>query len=167
MKLKWLIWPSLAVLLTVVVIGIYRSRDSQDVPIIALSEENLVQIGQDPANWTQDLETIRALFASIAPVDESLSATEQVASIPPELTILGAGLEQMRQLASQDRAKGEELATILDHEAQRSELFLPIRALAYTHLVILAKDGQVKIDESKYPAEVKALAAVVLSEEKP
>lgn len=132
------------------------------VAVITLSEKDLTSLGQDPAKWEEDLATLRALFESFGPVSEQTSPTEQVASIPPELYILGPSLEAMRARAQEETQQAQALAQLLENQARRRELFLPIRALALTHLVLLGRRTQVSVDYESFDPEVRALADVVL-----
>lgn len=169
-KLLWWIAPLLILALVILALkeaGQQRSAREREAQIVTLAATDLTTLGSDAQNWQADLETVTTLFESIAPVDESLSATEQVASVPPELSLLGSALGQLRQQAMENQDKAQQLAKILQREAQRPELFLPVRALAYTHLVLLARSGQIKVDESKFDPEVRNLAEIVLEAPQP
>lgn len=139
-----------------------EGKNASQVPVITLEEKDLTSLGKDPKNWDSDLESLRALFASFGPVNDEASPTEQVASIPPELYILGPSLEAMRASALSDPAKASALATLLEEEARKAELFLPIRALSLTHLVLLARSEGNSIDYESFDPEVRTLADVVL-----
>lgn len=172
MKSKLLWWIGSLLILGLVILalneaGQKHSARQNEAQIVTLAPTDLVSVGADPQNWQSDLETVTALFESISPVDESLSATEQVASVPPELSLLGASLGQLRQQALGELQKTQQLAQILKYQAKRQELFLPIRALAYTHLILLARGGQIKIDQASFDPEVRNLAEIVLESPQP
>lgn len=132
------------------------------VPVITLNDGDLAALGTKPEAWTSDLETLQALFESFGAGPTEMTPTEQVASIPPELYALGPSLELMRAQATEDTTKAKALAELLEHQARRAELFLPIRALALTHLVLLGRSTEIQVDYESFDQDVRSLADVVL-----
>ena len=135
------------------------------IEIVAIGEDptDFGELGAHPERWSQDLADLETLFSAFTTIDTTKTPSEQVASIPPELKVLGASLTMMREQASHNEGRARELATLLQAEAKRAEQFLPIRALAYTHLKLLAQGQKLEIDESGIAPEVKSLSEMVLA----